>query len=126
MMKGPTVFCGYYKRPDLTEKAFDSEGWFHTGDVTVMYPNGTIKIVDRVKNIFKLSQGEYIAPEKVENIMVQANLVAQCLVCGDSSKDYTVAIVSPDMDFAAIWAKESGVEVDAVFDSADFKKVVMH
>lgn len=54
-MKGPTVFSGYYKRPDKTAEAFDPQGWFKTGDVALIYPNGTAKIIDRSKNIFKLS-----------------------------------------------------------------------
>ena len=45
--KGPTIFEGYYKRPDLTAEAFDAEGWFKTGDVGVIYPNGAIRIIDR-------------------------------------------------------------------------------
>ena len=54
-MKGPAVFSGDYKRKDKTEDAFDDEGWFKTGDVVVAYPNGSVKIIDRSKNIFKLS-----------------------------------------------------------------------
>ena len=54
-MKGPGIFSGYYKRPDKTAECFDSEGWFLTGDVGMIYPNGSIKIIDRSKNIFKLS-----------------------------------------------------------------------
>lgn len=65
-MKGPSIFSGYYKREDKTKEAFDSEGWFSTGDVVRVYPNGSVRIIDRAKNIFKLSQGEYIAPEKIE------------------------------------------------------------
>ena len=64
-MKGPCIFSGYYKRPDKTAEAFDEEGWFLTGDVAMVYPNGSLKIIDRSMNIFKLSHGEYIAPEKV-------------------------------------------------------------
>lgn len=67
-MKGSTIFQGYFKRPDKTAESFDEQGWFRTGDVVEAYPNGTVRIIDRSKNIFKLSQGEYIAPEKVENI----------------------------------------------------------
>ena len=67
-MKGNSVTSGYYKRPDKTAEAFDNDGWFKTGDVALVYPNGSAKIIDRSKNIFKLSQGEYIAPEKIENI----------------------------------------------------------
>lgn len=54
-MKGPTVFQGYYKRPDKTAEAFDSEGWFLSGDVAQLNPNGSLKIIDRSKNLFKLS-----------------------------------------------------------------------
>jgi long-chain acyl-CoA synthetase len=54
-MKGATVFSGYYKRPDKTSEAFDKDGWFKTGDVVMVYPNGSTKIIDRSKNIFKLS-----------------------------------------------------------------------
>ena len=72
---GPTVFNGYYKRPDKTAEAFDEEGWFMTGDVGIVMPNGSVKIIDRCKNIFKLSQGEYIAPERVEQIYALANSV---------------------------------------------------
>jgi len=67
-MKGGTIFSGYYKRYDKTKEAFDHKGWLKTGDIALIYPNGSAKIIDRSKNIFKLSQGEYIAPEKLENI----------------------------------------------------------
>lgn len=67
-MFGASVTSGYYKRPDKTKEAFTEDGWFKTGDVAMLYPNGSVKIIDRSKNIFKLSQGEYIAPEKIENI----------------------------------------------------------
>lgn len=70
MIMGASVFKGYFKDQVKSEEAFDSEGWLHTGDVVTVLPNGAIKIIDRAKNIFKLSQGEYIAPEKLENIYV--------------------------------------------------------
>ena len=74
-MQGPSIFSGYYKREDKTAEAFTDDGWFLTGDVGMVFPNGSIKIIDRSKNIFKLSQGEYIAPEKIEQIMTLSPMV---------------------------------------------------
>ena len=65
-LRGGIVMKGYYKDPKKTAEAIDKNGWLHTGDIGQMLPNGTLQIVDRVKNIFKLSQGEYLAPEKIE------------------------------------------------------------
>jgi len=75
-MKGPSIFSGYYKNPDKTAEAFTEDGWFKTGDVGKVFENGTIQIIDRSKNIFKLSQGEYIAPEKIEQILTLSNMIA--------------------------------------------------
>jgi len=111
-MKGPIIFDGYYKREDKTRECFDSEGWFMTGDVAVIYPNGSLKIIDRSKNIFKLSQGEYIAPEKIENICVLSSYVAQALIYGNSLKNNTVGVIVPDKDRAMAWAKAQGLEED--------------
>ena len=107
-MMGPQVFCGYYKRPDKTAECFDEEGWFLSGDVAQVYPNGSIKIIDRSKNIFKLSQGEYIAPEKVEGILTLSPYVAMCFVYGDSLKDCVVSIMVIEEDAVNKWALENG------------------
>lgn len=73
--KGTNLFRGYFKNPEKTAEAFTEDGWVNSGDVGIVYPNGSVKIIDRAKNIFKLCQGEYIAPEKLENIYVQCSLV---------------------------------------------------
>lgn len=70
--------------PEETKNAIDSEGWLHTGDVGEILPNGCIKVIDRKKNIFKLSQGEYIIPDKIENVIVESKYVYQVFVYGDS------------------------------------------
>lgn len=79
-------FFRYYKDPEMTAETIDSEGWHHTGDVGMWLPNGTLKIIDRRKHIFKLSQGEYIVPEKIENIYIRSQYVEQVFVYGESLK----------------------------------------
>lgn len=76
----------YYKDPERTAEAIDAEGWHHTGDIGKWLPNGTLRIIDRRKHIFKLSQGEYIVPEKIENIYQLSQYVNQVFVYGESLK----------------------------------------
>lgn len=112
LMKGASVTSGYYKRPDKTADAFDADGWFLTGDVVQVFPNGSVKIIDRSKNIFKLAQGEYIMPEKIENVFALCPVVSQTFLHGDSKKSCTVAIVVPEMGKVKNWARENGKDPD--------------
>ncbi|XP_058240326.1 long-chain-fatty-acid--CoA ligase 1a isoform X1 [Hemibagrus wyckioides] len=121
-VKGPNVFQGYLKDPEKTAEAIDSDGWLHTGDVGKWLPNGTLKIIDRKKHIFKLAQGEYIAPEKIENIYVHSDPVAQIFVHGDSLKACLVGIVVPDPDILPGWAKKRGL-VGSYLDLCKSKEV---
>ncbi|XP_016360103.1 long-chain-fatty-acid--CoA ligase 1-like isoform X1 [Sinocyclocheilus anshuiensis] len=109
-VKGSNVFQGYLKDPERTSEAIDKDGWLHTGDVGKWLPNGTLKIIDRKKHIFKLAQGEYIAPEKIENIYIRSDPVAQVFVHGDSLQACLVGIVVPDPDFLPGWVKKRGIE----------------
>jgi long-chain acyl-CoA synthetase len=76
----------YYKDPERTAQTIDKQGWHHTGDIGQWLPNGTLRIIDRKKHIFKLSQGEYIVPEKIENIYIRSKFVEQVFVHGESLK----------------------------------------
>ena len=125
-MKGEVLSKGYYKNPEKTSEAFDSDGWFLTGDVVMVYENGSVKIIDRCKNIFKTSQGEYIAPEKVENIYTLAGSIGQCFVYGDSLKNSVVAVIVPEEAWAREWATANGVEGDfaALCQNAQLKAAI--
>ncbi|KAG8431072.1 hypothetical protein GDO86_019463 [Hymenochirus boettgeri] len=105
-IKGTNVFKGYLKDPEKTAETLDSDGWLHTGDIGKWLSNGTLKIFDRKKNIFKLAQGEYIAPEKIENVYVRSSPVAQVFVHGDSLKAIKTAILQ-DMNKLG---KEAGLK----------------
>lgn len=73
--KGPNCFKGYYANPQATKETIDENGWVHTGDIGMILPNGVIKVIDRKKNIFKLSQGEYVIPDKIENKLITSHLI---------------------------------------------------
>ncbi|XP_035599901.1 long-chain-fatty-acid--CoA ligase 1-like [Oncorhynchus keta] len=126
-VKGANVFLGYLKDPEKTEEAIDANGWVHTGDIGKWLPNGTLRIVDRKKHIFKLAQGEYIAPEKIENIYTRSDAVAQVFVHGDSLQACLVAIIVPDPDFLPGWAKKRGLEgsYGDLCNNMDVKKAIL-
>ncbi|NWU69592.1 ACSL5 ligase, partial [Pterocles burchelli] len=109
-IKGPNVFKGYLKDPEKTAEAIDKDGWLHTGDIGKWLPNGTLKIIDRKKNIFKLAQGEYIAPEKIENVYVRSAPVAQVFVHGESLRSFLIGIVVPDPETLPEFAAKLGVK----------------
>ncbi|XP_064612729.1 long-chain-fatty-acid--CoA ligase 1-like [Liolophura sinensis] len=109
-VKGPNVFQGYYKQPELTADAIDEEGWLHTGDIGMWLPNGALKIIDRKKNIYKLAQGEYIAPEKIENVYARSAFVMQAFVDGDSLKTCSMAVIVPDPEVLIPWARGKHLE----------------
>jgi long-chain acyl-CoA synthetase len=106
-VRGPSVFAGYYRAKDKTDEVVDADGWLHTGDIGLWLPGGRLKIIDRKKNIFKLAQGEYVAPEKIENIYARSKFVAQSFVHGDSLQPYLVAVVVPDEEVLIPWAKKN-------------------
>ncbi len=94
-VRGPNLIKGYYKMPEKTQEMFEN-GWLKSGDIAmVTYPNQALKIIDRKKHIFKLSQGEYVAPKKLENIYKSVSeFIGNIYVYGDSTENYCVAAIN--------------------------------
>ncbi|NXJ07854.1 ACSL1 ligase, partial [Odontophorus gujanensis] len=126
-VKGPNVFLGYLKDPEKTAEALDKDGWLHTGDIGKWLPNGTLKIIDRKKHIFKLAQGEYIAPEKIENVYLRSEALAQVFVHGESLQAFLIAVVVPDPETFCKWAKKKGFEgsYEKLCKNKDVKKHIL-
>ncbi|XP_056586258.1 long-chain-fatty-acid--CoA ligase 6 isoform X3 [Triplophysa dalaica] len=126
-VKGPNVFKGYLKDPVRTAETLDKDGWLHTGDIGKWLPNGTLRIIDRKKHIFKLAQGEYISPEKIENIYIRSEPVAQLYVHGDSLQSCLVGIVVPDPEVFPSWAQKKGFEgcFEELCENKELKKAIL-
>ncbi|KAK3139306.1 hypothetical protein QOZ80_5AG0381100 [Eleusine coracana subsp. coracana] len=111
-VRGPMIFRGYYKDEVQTREIFDEDGWLHTGDIGLWLPGGRLKIIDRKKNISKLAQGEYIAPEKIENVYAKCNFIAQCFIYGDSLNSFLVAIIAVEPEVLKAWAASEGIQYE--------------
>ena len=120
---GPSVFKGYLKNEEKTRETIDEDGWVHSGDIGRWNPDGTLSIIDRKKHIFKLAQGEYLAPERIETICMRAPMVGQIFVDGDSLQPWCVAVVVPDEDVLPRWARQNGLSSDMVELCRDEKAV---
>lgn len=108
LCKGPGLMQGYYKEPELTAQAIDSEGWFHTGDLGKIEPEGHLKITGRKKEIFKTSFGKYVSPELVENRLKESPFIDALMVVGENQK-YAAAIIAPDFNHLRSWCQIKGI-----------------
>ncbi|KEG06361.1 fatty acyl CoA synthetase 2 [Trypanosoma grayi] len=112
LLRGPFLFKGYYKQEQLTRDAIDADGWFHTGDVGSIGPNGTLRIIGRVKALAKNVLGEYIAMEALESMYAHNALCLPNGVCVlvHPDRSYICALVLTDESKAFVFAKENGIK----------------
>jgi long-chain acyl-CoA synthetase len=125
LIRSTTLFREYFRNDEETKKAIDEDGWFHTGDICSVDEMGRFSIVDRKKNVLKLAQGEYISPERIENVYLAAcGWLASAYVHGDSHQSSLVAIfgVAPDL-FPQFASKVLGEKI-ADGDLARLKEVL--
>jgi long-chain acyl-CoA synthetase len=94
LARGPNLMTGYYNKPDATADAI-KDGWFHTGDIGAIDPDGYLAITDRKKDLLVTSGGKKIAPQPIENILKQSPLIAEAVVLGDRRK-YAAALIVPE------------------------------
>ncbi|MCC7308124.1 MAG: long-chain fatty acid--CoA ligase [Acidobacteria bacterium] len=109
LIRGRNIMRGYYNKPDETAKALDSEGFYHTGDVGYKDADGHFYITDRLKDLFKLSNGKYVAPLQIESLLKQSPLVSQPVVVGSGRKQVGALIV-PDWEALKEVLKEEGID----------------
>jgi long-chain acyl-CoA synthetase len=114
MVKGPSIFGGYYDNAEATAEAFE-DGWFKTGDIGAIDEEGYLKIVDRKKDIIVNSAGKNIAPQRVEAVLKMVPFVTQAVVFGDKQK-HLVALLTLDEEAVCDYARVHGWEFDSYFD----------
>ncbi len=97
LAKGPNIMKGYYKMPEKTQEVFNEDGWFCTGDIGHLDEDGWLFVTDRKKSLFKLSTGKYVAPQPIENALVNSGFIEQAVVVGSEHK-FCGALIVPNWD----------------------------
>ena len=110
VVKGPSVFGGYYKDEEKTKEAFTDDGYFKTGDIGILDEDNFLFITDRKKEMFKTSGGKFIAPQVLENLAKASKFIEQIMVVGDGER-MPCALVQPDFNYAKTWAEMHNVKI---------------
>ena len=121
-IKGPQVMMGYYNDPEKTAEVL-IDGYFHTGDIGEIDPDGFLKITDRKKEMFKTSGGKYVAPQLLENRFKQSRFIEQIMVVGEGEK-MPAAIIQPDFEYLNEWAKQHNITIPENSDIVLNEKVL--
>jgi len=108
LCKGDNVMIGYYDNEAATKEAIDADGWFHTGDIGVLDDGKFLRITDRKKEIFKLSNGKYVSPQAVENAFKESVYIDQLMAIGEGEK-FASAIITPNYEALNRWCRDNEV-----------------
>ena len=126
LVKGPTVMKGYYNKPDETAEAIDADGWFHTGDCGEIAPTGELILTERLKDLFKTSNGKYIAPQVLETLLGQDKYIEQVTIIGDGRK-YVSALIVPDFEELKAYADKKRIvhrSIEELVNNPDIHKMM--
>lgn len=115
LVKAPTVMRGYHNKPEATAEAFTPDGWFRTGDAGYINADGAIVLTDRIKDLFKTSNGKYIAPQAIESRLGEDKFIDQVAVIGDKRK-YVTAIIIPAFEALKEYARSKKIAYKSVED----------
>lgn len=120
--KGPNIMMGYYKSPELTNQVIDENGWFHTGDIGTLGEDGFLIITDRKKEIFKMSNGKYIAPQVIENKLKESLMVGNSIVVGEN-QNFPGVIISPNFQNLKNWCEKQKIKFQNERELVNLPKV---
>ncbi len=113
LVQGPTVMKGYYNKPEETAAVLDADGWFHTGDCGEINELGQIILTERLKDLYKTSNGKYIAPQMLETALGQDKYIEQVAIIGDGRK-YVSALIVPDFDELKAYAEKQRIAFSSI------------
>ena len=125
LIKSPGLMLGYYKDTEGTSDVIDNDGWFHSGDIGEFTEDGFLKITDRKKEIFKMSNGKYVAPQQIENKLKESFYIQQLMVVGENQK-FPAAIISPNFQELAQWCQKKKIQFQDHADLIKNAQVVKH
>ena len=111
-IKGNSIFKGYYKDPETTKTVLDEQGWLKVGDIGLLHKNGAVELIERVNEFKKLQNGQFIAPQRIESIYVNAPLINQIYVDVNSNYSFLVAVCTIVEEKLKQFAEVNGLEGD--------------
>lgn len=126
LVKAPTVMRGYHNKPEATAEAFTPDGWFRTGDAGYLTPDGAIVLTERIKDLFKTSNGKYIAPQAIESRLGEDKYIEQVAVIGDKRK-YVTAIIIPAFEALKEYARRKKIAYQSIEDlvkNSDIRRMI--
>ena len=122
LVKGDTVMAGYYKKPEANKAAFTEDGYFRTGDAGSLTDNNEIILTERIKDLYKTSNGKYIAPQMIETRIAEDKYIDQVAVIGDERK-FVSALIVPNYEALKVYATEQGIPFKAMTELANHPEI---